>query len=313
MKPVFCIGELLIDWISTDIDFDLSESVHFIKKAGGAPANVAIAITRLGGKSSFAGCVGKDPFGTFLKNILIENQVETENLIEKNIPTTFAFVSIQKNGERDFVFYRGADEKLELADINTSQENTLYHFGSATAFLSNPLLETYTTMMENVSKQNGWISFDPNFRTDLWKENSEQFIEYSLQCIQQSSFIKLSEEEALLIGNDTNLEEAIQNLPLKKGAVVCVTLGRKGTLLYQDHYQEIIPSIKVKTIDTTGAGDAFVGAMLFQFSNKEKLNLSFDELKEMVVFANKVAAISTTQLGAIDSLPTLKQLENATS
>ncbi len=313
MIPVFCIGELLIDWISTDIDFDLSESVHFIKKAGGAPANVAIAITRLGGKSSFAGCVGKDPFGIFLKNTLIENQVGTEDLIEKSVATTFAFVSIQKNGERDFVFYRGADEKLELKDIKPSKEKRLYHFGSATAFLSDPLLKTYTTLMENVSKENGWISFDPNFRTDLWKENSEQFIDYSLQCIQQSSFVKLSEEEALLIGNDTRLEDALQKLPLKKETVVCVTLGRKGTLLYQNGHQEIIPSIKVDTIDTTGAGDAFVGAMLVQFSKKEERNLSFEELREMVAFANKVAAISTTQLGAIDSLPTLNQLEDATS
>ena len=143
MKTLFCIGELLIDWISTDIDSSLVESVNFIKKAGGAPANAAISCNRLGGKSAFAGKVGNDAFGLFLKEILVKDNIDTENLILAKEPTTFAYVSIKKGGDRDFIFMRGADELLKFEEMNLPHENAVFHFGSATGFLGGDLCETY--------------------------------------------------------------------------------------------------------------------------------------------------------------------------
>lgn len=306
MKTIFCIGELLIDWISTDIDSTLVESVNFIKKAGGAPANVAIAASRLGGKASFAGKVGKDAFGLFLKETLDSEQVDTSRLILAKENTTFAYVSIKKGGERDFIFMRGADELLKVEEIHLPKENSVFHFGSATGFLGGELTKTYLYTLEYAVKKGFFISFDPNFRDALWAKKTSEFIQHSKHFIAKSDFIKLSDDEAKLISGKDDLQEAIQSFTMKKNAIVCITLGKNGTLLYHQNLFEIVSSIVVNALDTTGAGDAFVGAMLKQIS--DKIPESHSEIKNYVYFANKVAAISTTEFGAIEALPTLDKI-----
>lgn len=307
MKTLFCIGELLIDWISTDIDSSLVESVNFIKKAGGAPANVAIAASRLGGNTFFAGKVGRDPFGLFLKETLDKEKVNTENLILAKESTTFAYVSIKKGGERDFIFMRGADELLKFDEMNLPKENSVFHFGSATGFLGGDLTETYFKTLEYALNKDFFISFDPNFRDALWNENTSEFIRLSKDFISKSDFIKLSDEEAQLISEKTDLREAVNSLELKENTIVCITLGKKGTLVYHQKKFEIIESIKVDAIDTTGAGDAFVGAMLKQIC--EEIPTHFDDIKKYVAFSNKVAAVSTTEFGAIEALPTIEKID----
>lgn len=306
MKTLFCIGELLIDWISTDVDSSLVESVHFIKKAGGAPANVAIAASRLGGEAYFAGKVGKDAFGMFLKETLEQEKVNTDNLITADEATTFAYVSIKEGGERDFIFMRGADELLKFEEMKLPKEHALFHFGSATGFLGGCLTETYLKTLEYALERQFFISFDPNFRDALWQENQSAFIAYSQHFIAQADLVKLSEDEVKLISGKQDLQEAIESLHLKEHAIVCVTIGKNGTLLYHQNHFEIVTSIPVNAIDTTGAGDAFVGAMLQQICNKTPENHS--EIQDYVSFANKVAAISTTEFGAIEALPTLEKI-----
>lgn len=306
MKTLFCIGELLIDWISTDIDSSLVESVNFIKKAGGAPANVAIAASRLGGNTFFAGKVGRDPFGLFLKETLDKEKVNTENLILAKESTTFAYVSIKKGGERDFIFMRGADELLKFDEMNLPKENSVFHFGSATGFLGGDLTETYFKTLEYALNKDFFISFDPNFRDALWQENIPQFISYSKNFIAKSDFVKLSDDEAKLISGKQDLQNAIQSFELKENAVVCITIGKNGTLLYHQNRFETVSSISVSAVDTTGAGDAFVGAMLQQICEKNPEN--HPEIQRYVSFANKVAAISTTEFGAIEALPTLEKI-----
>ncbi len=306
MKNLFCIGELLIDWISTDIDCSLIESVNFIKKAGGAPANVTIAASRLGGKAFFSGKVGKDPFGLFLKETLEKDHVNTENLILADEPTTFAFVSIKKGGARDFIFQRGADELLEFSEMNLPKENAIFHFGSATGFLGGKLTQTYLKTLEYALDKNFFVSFDPNFRDALWQENTAEFIELSKDFIAKADFIKLSDEEAKLISGKEDLQEAVGSFKLKDNAIVCITLGKNGTLLYHQNSFQIISSIKVEAIDTTGAGDAFVGAMLKQICDQHPKD--FETIKQYVSFANKVAAVSTTEFGALEALPTTEKI-----
>lgn len=306
MKTLFCIGELLIDWISTDVDSSLVQSVHFIKKAGGAPANVAIAASRLGGKAYFAGKVGKDAFGVFLKETLEQEKVNTENLITAEEATTFAFVSIKKGGERDFIFMRGADELLQFEEMKLPKENAVFHFGSATGFLGGNLTETYLKTLNYALENKFFISFDPNFRDALWQENIPQFISYSKNFIAKSDFVKLSDDEAKLISGKQDLQNAIQSFELKENAVVCITIGKNGTLLYHRNRFETVSSISVNAVDTTGAGDAFVGAMLQQICEKNPGNHA--EIQRYVSFANKVAAISTTEFGAIEALPTLEKI-----
>lgn len=314
MFKVACIGEMLIDFICSDVDIDLENGVNFTKKAGGAPANVAIAISKLGGNSFFIGKVGDDPFGRFLINKIEKNGVDTSLVsIDKEEKTTLAFVSLQKNGERDFVFNRGADENLEFSDINSEnlKNSKIIHFGSATALLGGKLKKSYESTLK-FAKENGiFISFDPNYRIDLWKNRVEEFIKTSREYIKDSNFIKVSEEELFLLTKKSNREEALKELHNLGAQIVAVTLGKDGTLISNDKESKIVSSIKVKSIDSTGAGDAFIGAVLYKISELEKIENINDIkiLEEIVNFGNKVGAITCTKYGAMDALPTLEEVE----
>ena len=304
---VLCIGEALIDMICTDVNVSLKEGQHFIKKAGGAPANVAAAIAALGGKVSMAAKVGDDPFGQHLTDLLEKMGVETSLLIkDKNYFTTFAFVSLMNEGERDFYFNRGADKELTLEDLHSLQlkEYSIVHFGSATAFLPGPLQMTYQKLLTQ-AKQNGCvISFDPNYRHLLFQNNQAHFIESCIPFIEQCDFFKLSDEEALLITATTSVQDAALALRKKTNAVFTITLGKQGTLLCIGEHIEIIESIAIKAVDSTGAGDAFVGAVLYQLNQQALKELSLVTLplwKNIVRNANKAGARTCEYLGAMEA------------
>lgn len=316
MNNVLCIGELLIDFICSDVNTSLDLGENFKKKAGGAPANVTAAICRLGGNASFIGKVGDDPFGKFLKDTLDDLNVDTSMLLMDKIEkTTLAFVSLKSNGERDFVFNRGADGCLKYSELNLDKiySNQVIHFGSATALLSGDMRESYVRIMQEAKKRDIFISFDPNFRDNLWEGNVEDFVQISKKCIEFADFIKVSDEELKIITGKEDMHEAVEVLKNGGNKIVAVTLGKDGTLISTDEKTEIIPSIKIKSIDSTGAGDAFVGSLLYKISlldNAKELYKNFDALREIVAFANKVGAIVCTKLGAIAALPTLEEVEN---
>ena len=316
MENILCIGELLIDFICSDVNATMIQGENFKKKAGGAPANVTAAICKLGGKASFVGKVGNDPFGEFLKKTLDDVNVDTSMMImDPNSNTTLAFVSLKSDGERDFVFNRGADGLLRYneLDINKIFSNKIIHFGSATALLDGEMKSTYLSIMSEARDKGIFVSFDPNYRGNLWGDRTEEFIRVSKQCIEMADFIKLSDEELNIITGKTDVYEAIKELSNKKNKIVAVTLGKQGTLISNGVTTEIIDSIKIKSIDSTGAGDAFVGALLYKISllkEPKKLTEDFEELKDIVFFANKVGAIVCTKLGAIAALPSLAEVEN---
>lgn len=311
---IVCIGELLIDFICTDIGTDLVQGNMFVKRAGGAPANVAAAISRLGGFASIAGKVGGDPFGEFLEKCLNDAGVDTSMVIKDSmIPTTLAFVSLKENGERDFVFNRGADRYLSANDINLNKlrQAKIIHFGSATALLDNPFQSLYLDTMKQMKDVGRFISFDPNYRQDLWKGRINDFVALSRLCMEHADFVKVSEEELQIIAGTDDKEKALRILHSIGVGVVTVTLGKQGTLLSNINERSIIKSIDIKSVDSTGAGDAFVGSMLFQLAqHKElaKISLKFDFLSNMVSFSNKVGALTCTKVGAIASMPTYEEV-----
>ena len=191
MTKVFCVGELLIDFVAENQKSDLSKAYNFNKKAGGAPANVACAIAKLGGRGYFIGCVGKDPFGTFLLNTLQEQGVDISMAQRSKIFTTLAFVSLDEDGERDFVFSRGADRELKYdSSIKKNYHRNMVHFGAATALLGGSLEEAYSHYLFDALTQNSFISFDPNFRRDLWKDNDANFIKKCLPFIEKAHLCK---------------------------------------------------------------------------------------------------------------------------
>jgi len=316
MSKILCIGELLIDFICADIDSSLINGTSFIKKAGGAPANVTAAISKLGGSAAFGGSVGDDAFGVFLKNTLDDVGVDTSlmKLLTKE-NTTLAFVSLKNNGERDFIFNRGADVNYNLneEELETLKDYKIVHFGSATALLGGKLKETYLKAIIKAKELDLFISFDPNYRSDLWKNRVEEFVEISKECIKFADFIKVSDEEAKLLTGKEDLEAAAREL-LKFGTkTVAITLGKEGTLVADKCNLEVVPSIKIYSVDSTGAGDAFVGATLYKLVQEEDSKVvmsSFDKFKEIIQFGNIVGAIVCTKLGAIAALPDLEEVMN---
>jgi fructokinase len=310
-SSIICMGELLIDFFCTDVDINLLEGQNFQKQAGGAPANVCATIAKLGGTALFCGKVGNDPFGQFLKKTLDDVQVDTSMVVFDDIhPTTLAFVSLQANGERDFVFNRGADAFLveEELDSDKLNEAAIHHFGSATALLSDPFQSTYFHVMRNAKEQGKFISFDPNYRKDLWKNRIPEFINLAKVGIALADFVKVSEEELQIITGNSDLAEGTKQLHQLGARIVTVTLGSEGTYLSNGQKSEMVPSVKVKSIDSTGAGDAFVGATLYQFAKEGPTLEDFEILKEIISFSNKVGAFVCTKVGAISALPTIEDI-----
>jgi len=310
---VLCIGEALIDMICTDRGTSLSKGQNFLKKAGGAPANVAAAIAALGIEVDMAAKVGKDPFGQHLVDLLNEMGVNTKWVIQDpNHFTTFAFVSLMEDGERDFYFNRGADGQLSATDLAAMElkDYSIVHFGSATGFLPGPLQTAYTDLLAKAKANNSIISFDPNYRHLLFQNNTKSFIDQSWPFIEQCHFFKLSDEEAMLITGCDTVMHAAAALRKKSTAIFAITLGKEGTLLSIADHLEIVGSITVNPIDATGAGDAFVGAVLFQIANKTPNDLStisLDDWKKIIFNANKAGAHTCEYMGAMEAFKHLNK------
>ena len=310
-KNIFCIGELLIDMVCVD-NKGLKDGEKFEKKAGGAPANVAASICKLEGNAYFLGQVGDDFFGTYLVEMLDSLDINTEMTVKKG-STTIALVGIDADGERNFDFLRGSDGEYSFDNVDTSKitSSDIIHFGSATGFLDGELKNTYFKLLDYAVTNNIYVSFDPNYRDALITEDKlDKFVEDCVSFLRKSDFTKLSDEELFLITKEKDITVGVNKLHELGVKVVTITLGSKGTYLSVAGKNEIIPSIKITQVDSTGAGDSFVGAVLKQLSEiEDKKNVSFEEWKNIVNFANKVGAITCTNYGAIASMPTLSDVE----
>ena len=314
MKKILCIGEALIDMICTDKGSSLSDGNNFLKKAGGAPTNVAAAIAALGGQVELAAKIGVDPFGNHLIKVMNDFGVSTKWMLQdENYFTTFAFVSLMENGERDFYFNRGADGQLSRQEVENIDldEFSIIHFGSATAFLPGSLQAAYQGLLQKALQKDIFISFDPNYRHLLFKNNTQTFIDQSWNFLDCCHFFKVSDEEAMLITGAATLNDAVNILLEKTDGIFAITLGKEGTMLGIDNKTIIVPSIAVKPVDTTGAGDAFVGAVLYQLSDKTLAQikaLSPEQWQGIVINANKAGARTCEYMGAMEAF---KHLNNS--
>jgi fructokinase len=313
MSKILCIGEALIDMICTDKGQSIANGENFLKKPGGAPTNVAAAIAALGGHVELAAKVGKDPFGDQLVQVMKNFGVETKWILQDDKHfTTMAFVSLMENGERDFVFNRGADGQLsknDIAAIDVTNFNII-HFGSATGFLNGPLKEAYKLLLHDAREKNIFVSFDPNYRHLLFANDTQNFIEQSWYFLQNCNFFKLSDEEALLITNTKTVNEAASILLEKTTANFAITIGAQGTLFGYKNATTIIPSIRISPIDTTGAGDAFVGALLYQLSKlsaNEMQSITLEQWTILIANSNKAGARTCEYMGAMEAF---KHLNN---
>jgi fructokinase len=308
MPEIIALGEILIDFVSLRKGFPLWRAPGFLKAAGGAPANVAAGLGKLGVNVGFIGKVGNDPFGLFLKNTLQECNVDTSHiLVSPRYRTTLAFVSLTEEGERDFVFFRhpGADMLLSPEEIDEEYICTakILHFGSIS--LINEPYRSATLRALRIAKEKGLlISYDPNLRLSLWEseEKAKEGINLGLSF---ADIVKLSEEELYFL-TGKEIEEGCATILGAGKKLVVITLGEKGCYYCTEEGKGYVEGFKVKVVDTTGAGDGFVAGMLYKI-------LEFGEDfpkrgEEIFRFANAVGALTCEKRGAIRGLPTLRQI-----
>lgn len=318
-RAVVCLGELLVDFVPEENGLPLSEVQTFRKAAGGAPANVAAAVAKLGGKSRFIGKVGRDPFGGYLRAALAEAGVEPALVETDEARTGLAFVSLMENGERDFLFYRepAADMLLRKEEVEEVwlQDAAVFHFGSV-SLISEPSRMATLDAARRARVHGAIVSYDPNVRLPLWR-NADFARRIIVDQFPFADIVKVSEEEvAFLYGEGVSLEKGARLILSAGPRCVVVTLGSAGCRLFTSSGEVTSPGIAVQAVDTTGAGDGFVGGLLYRLAadgvKASRLEETFADsafASGTLRFANGVGALTTTRRGAIPALPTREEAE----
>ncbi|KAJ4745807.1 Fructokinase-2 [Rhynchospora pubera] len=305
---IVCFGEMLIDFVPDVAGVSLAESTGFLKAPGGAPANVAVAVTKLGGHSAFVGKFGDDEFGHMLADILRKNNVNDEGvLFDQHARTALAFVTLKANGEREFMFYRNpsADMLLTEAELNLDLicRAKIFHYGSI-SLISEPCRSAHMAAMKAAKQAGILCSYDPNVRLPLWP-SEDAAREGILSIWKEADFIKVSDDEvAFLTQGDPQEEENVLSLWYDGLKLLVVTDGEKGCRYFTKDFKGKVAGFSVKTVDTTGAGDAFVGALLVSIEKDNSIFENEEKLREALLFSNACGALCTTQKGAIPALPT---------
>ncbi|EFJ35554.1 hypothetical protein SELMODRAFT_165981 [Selaginella moellendorffii] len=305
---VVCFGEMLIDFVPTVGEVSLADAPAFKKAPGGAPANVAVGISRLDGNSAFIGKVGEDEFGFMLVDILKENKVESKGMrFDPGARTALAFVTLRKDGEREFMFYRNPSAdmllKPEELDADLIKQASIFHYGSI-SLIAEPCRSAHLAAMKIAREAGAVLSYDPNLRLPLW--SSAEAARTGIKSIwNEADIIKISEEEITFLteGGDPYSDEAAQALMHPNLKLLLVTEGEGGCRYYTKEFLGRVDGIKVDAVDTTGAGDAFVAGALTQLVKEPSLYKDEPRLREALLFANACGAIATTERGAIPALP----------
>ncbi|HHT66691.1 MAG TPA: carbohydrate kinase [Erysipelotrichaceae bacterium] len=297
MRRIYALGEYIIDFLNDGV-------CSFKAQPGGAPANVAVCVSLLGGESSLITTLGDDIFKDFLLNVLKETGVDTTHVSLINKKNMLAFVNLNEENDRIFDFYQTdtANQYLNLECVSKIDfKNDILHFCTVSLKNENNV-KTHLEAINLVKKNRGIISFDPNLRFNLW-EDFRRLKDISLKFIRYANIIKLSKEELLFLTAAKNERDAVQTIWHDELTIVFVTKGKDGVSIYtKDRYSTVIGK-KVSVLDTTGAGDAFIGSVLYQIqtTNVELSEISFEKWIEITNFANEKAALSTTANGAISA------------
>ena len=305
------IGEILVDMTQTHVENGIP---HFAANPGGAPANVAVAASKLGIEAAFIGCVGDDLYGELLRKTLERYGVSTDGLqVTRKANTTLAIVMVDAKGERSFSFYRkpGADTMIdaELA-VKSIGDAGILHFGSVS--LTDPACRKAVTTVIRAAKEAGaLITYDPNYRAALW-DSEEEAVAQMRSVLPLCDIVKISDEETTLLCGVQAPEAALVKLMETGVKLAVVTLGAHGAMWRCGEKQGTVPGFAVKVADTNGAGDTFFGSFLSRIAVRGGLEgLTGEEISGFVRFANRAASITTSRPGAIPAMPTMREVEEA--
>jgi fructokinase len=311
MGGVVCLGELLIDFCASEADVGLGGATTFTKAPGGAPANVAVAVGRLGEQASFLGAVGDDPFGAFLTGVLAEAGVDTSPMVHvPDVRTSLAFIAARSDGCKDITFYRNPGADMCLAPEHVSAEllagADALHFGSISRIDPSPRSAT-DRARELAGREGKLISYDPNYRASLWPD-ADAARERIAEGFAGATLTKISDEEWAFVTGSEDFEAGARRLLDGGMQLVVRSEGDQGASFATATCSGHVDGFEVTCVEPTGAGDGQVGCLIVELlahwrQGRGPGDLDEGELRRIVRRANAVGALACTQVGAIPSLP----------
>lgn len=310
---VCALGEVLIDF--TPAGKSEKGMPLFECNPGGAPANVLAAVNKLGGRGAFIGKIGDDAHGRFLADSMKQSDIDLTGLrIDREIPTTLAFVSLDEKGDRSFSFYRkpGADLMLRESEVDECllSDCRIFHFGSV-SLTGDPARTATLESAKKARNAGALVSYDPNYRPLLWNNETEAVAEMK-KGFPLADIIKVSDYELVLLTGESDLDRGAEMLLGYGASLVLISMGPGGSYIANKNASVKLATYDVKTVDTTGAGDAFLGAVLSRLADKkadEIAELDIDELRDILDYANACGSLTTIKTGAAPAIPTPAEIE----
>lgn len=310
------IGEALIDFLPIETGVTLKDVSGFIKKPGGAPANVAACVRKLGAPSQIITKLGEDAFGDYLVELLKSLDIDCTSVFRTfDANTALAFVSLCDDGQRDFSFYRNPSADMLLTETEIDERwfcaGDILHFCSV-SLVDAPIRKAHDRAIKIAKDAGMLISFDINVRLPLWQDHDE-YRRVINSYIPEADILKVSDDELRFVTGITDENESLQSL-MNKAGLLLYTRGRNGAQLYTQNTRAEHNGYDVTSVDTTGAGDAFAGAVLYKLlaagaSTDTLSELTAEDLCEIAAYANAAAAHTVTKKGAINAMPTQEDVE----
>jgi fructokinase len=309
LGKIVTLGEVVSDIYRGE---ELSDvELGFVARPGGAPANVAVAASRLGAEAVFVGSVGEDLFGDFILRALESEGVDTSGVGRQPQPTrtSLAFVEIDESGDRAFTFYRSspaADELLAPEDVTEKLVSgaSFVNFGSI-PLIREPVRSATHRIVDLADELDVPVAFDVNFREHLW-ESTEAAREAIDPLFDRSRIVKLSGDEISPLLGTESAEEAAEMLLDRAAALVFVSLGPDGAFYASKEFSGSVPAFEIEAVDATGAGDAFLAAVLVHLSGE---TWNEEKVRDATVRGSAAGALACTGYGAMGPLPTKDELE----
>lgn len=311
MSKLICMGECLIDFIPSN------EELSFIGKAGGAPANVCACVGTLGADAYYLGEMSNDNFGKYLLNKLKKCHVKTDYIkTTSTCGTGLAFVTLDENNDRSFTFYRDpcADMLLDPKNVKKDffEPGDVLHFCSVD-LVDCPTKDAHKQAIKYANENGAIVSFDVNLRLNIWNDGIKCLLTVK-EFLPYCDIIKVTDEELKLITRESNISNGVKKLfeISKQAKLIFVTMGEKGSISFDRCNSISMPAKRVDAVDTTGAGDCFSGVIIYNLLNrkdKNKSTLLIDEMQNAIIMATKASSIVVCRKGAMESMPTLKEIE----
>ncbi|MGM9537663.1 MAG: carbohydrate kinase [Candidatus Onthomonas sp.] len=308
MKRIAAIGELLIDFVPQERGCPLDQVVHFERVAGGAPANVVTAVSRLGGRGVMISQVGEDAFGRHILSVLEDSGVDTRFVFRtKQANTGLAFVSLDASGDREFAFFRNPSADLFLSPEQITEEmledTAVLHFCSVD-LVDWPVREAHRKLISLARERKVLVSFDPNVRLPLW--DSPEACQAAIRSfLPLADIVKLSDDELEFVTGCSDEQAAAEQLLSSNCKMLVLTKGSGGSCVYTRSAAVHVPAVSLEqVVDTTGAGDSFIGSFLFQLAEKgadaDRLEqLACEDLTRFLTFSGNYAARTIGKKGAV--------------